>query len=132
MRSQKATGMFSVVIGAGIFGWWAMALLSGKMPELHSAPVEAALHLTAEFLTGLAMLAGGYGLLAGRWWAPKVHLLSLGMLSYAVLQVAGYAAQREQLAAASLFAVIFIVALVLFSKGLKVSAWAGPASGPGQ
>jgi hypothetical protein len=127
MRSQKTAGIFSFIIGVGIFGWWAMALLGGRMPELHTAPVEATLHLMAEFLTGLTLLAGGYGLLAGRWWAPKVHLLSLGMLSYAVLQVAGYAAQREQLAAASLFAVIFIVALVLFSKGLKITAGADPS-----
>jgi hypothetical protein len=61
---------------------WSILLVSGRVPELDAKPVETALHLTAEFLTALALIAAGTGMLTGQRWGRQAYLVSMGMLLY--------------------------------------------------
>ena len=110
-RVQRITAVWAMVIGLGMGGWWAVLLATGQMPELRATPVQASMHLGAEFLTALALLAGGAGLLARREWGLKIHLSSLGMLLYAVVQAAGYYAQHGDVAMIGMFAVLALLAV---------------------
>jgi len=90
----KSAGAYAIVLGITMIGWWTLVLLNDQMPELHTAPAQALGHLAAEYLTGLFLLAGGYGLLTGQPWGGKLHLVSLGMMLYAVVQALGYYANQ--------------------------------------
>ena len=103
-RFDKTLGVFSILMGLTMIGWWSMLLATDQMPELTTAPLTAALHLAAEFLTALSLLTGGIGTLRGTWWAQSVSTLSLGMLLYAVVQASGYSADHGQTGLVVVFA----------------------------
>ena len=107
-RSRKAAGFYALLMGCGMLGWWSLALLTDQMPELHTTPVAAVLHLAAEFATAFALLLGGYSLLKCRRWAATIHPLSLGMLLYTAVASAGFYGQRGDIAYVSMFAAIVI------------------------
>jgi hypothetical protein len=110
-KVQRIAAVCTIVIGLGMGGWWAMLLATGQMPELRTTPIQSAMHLGAEFLTALALLAGGVGLLTRRGWGLKIHLSSLGMLLYAVVQAAGYYAQHGDVAMIGMFAALALLAV---------------------
>ena len=122
-RVQRTTAVWAMVIGLGMGGWRAVLLATGQMPELHVTPVQASMHVGAEFLTALALLAGGAGLLARREWGLRIHLSSLGMLLYAVIQAAGYYAQHGDVAMIGMFAVLALLAL----GGIAIAVGTGNA-----
>lgn len=69
-------------------------------------------HWAAEFITALALLAGGVGLLLGWTWGVGVYLISMGMLLYAVVNSSGYFAQKREWPMVGMFAVLLILALI--------------------
>lgn len=113
---RTAAGLYGLIIGSGMLGWWTLALLTGQMPELHTTPVAAMLHLAAEFTAAVFLLVGGYGLLRRRRWASTVHPVSLGMLLYTAIASAGYYGQQGNIAYVSMFGTI--VTLTLLFTGL--------------
>jgi hypothetical protein len=100
--------------------WWTLTLVAGRMPELHETPVYAWFHLTVEYLTALILIVGAYGLQTGRTWGLKTHLVSLGMLLYAVIQAAGYYAQMGQMSMVLMFGTIFIMTSFFFIQSLRL------------
>jgi hypothetical protein len=122
---SKAAAVFAIVSGMSMIGWWTMALSTDQMPEIHTMPIAAVLHLTAEFLTGALLIVGGYGMLANRWWGLKIHLVSLGLLLYAVVQASGYYAQQGAVPMIGMFAAFAIltvasITLALNNKAVRV------------
>jgi hypothetical protein len=99
-------------------GQWTVSIAKGRVagPEAGAVVgrgrVEMIFHWGAEFLTAVALLVGGTGVLA-RWnWAANLYLLALGMLLYTAVNSAGYFAQKREWPMVGVFGVIFAVGLV--------------------
>lgn len=84
-------GLFCVAAGAGIPAYWAMARREGW----EDRPREWSTHLAAELLLAAGLVAAGVGLLAEGWTAQLPAAAALGALLYAVVNVLGFFAQRE-------------------------------------
>ena len=110
---RKIAAIYSIVISISVLGMWTMTLLTGDITE---GPVEISLHLAAEFLMAILLLACGIGLLTGKTYARKLFLVSNGMLIYSVLNAAGYFGQRGNLPAMIMFLVLFIISSVFLVK----------------
>jgi hypothetical protein len=104
--------IFALVTGAAMIGQWALFLATGQVPELETEPLRIRFHLAGEFVTALALLAGGIALLTGQAWAGWLYPLAIGMLLYTVMVSPGYFAEKRQWAFVGMFAVILLLALV--------------------
>ena len=102
----------AIVVGVGMIGQWRVSLAARRVPELKTEPVRIAFHLAGEFLTAIALIAGGAGLLAGAPWGRPAYLVSMGMLLYTVIVSPGYFAQRREWPMVGMFAVLLVLALV--------------------
>jgi hypothetical protein len=105
-------GVTSIMLGAGMVGSWVLILASNQMPELHAAPAMAWMHIAAEMLTAFLLLLSGYGMLAQRLWWAKLHLVSLGMLLYAVVQASGHYAQLRATGIVLVFGLVGALAVL--------------------
>lgn len=88
--------VFCLASGAGICLYWAGVRgrgWEGREPELRT-------HVAAELLTASLLLAGGGWMLADGWDARPLVAAALGALLYAVVNVAGFFAQRGERAMA--------------------------------
>jgi hypothetical protein len=112
----RAAAIFAILVGAAMVVLWAALLLTGNVPELTQTPLTITMHIAAESLTGVALIVGGVGLLMGRSWARPVHLSSLGMLVYAVVQATGYYAERHATAAAMGFVAVGVLAILFATR----------------
>ena len=61
-------GIYAIVVGIGMIGQWSVSLLANKVPELKTEPFRIAFHLAGEFLTALALIASGIGLITNATW----------------------------------------------------------------
>lgn len=105
-------GIAGIAIGTLMIGQWTVALVTRRVPELESRPIEIRLHLVAEFLTALVLIVGGIGTLAGALVGPPVLLFGLGMLTYTAIVSPGWFLARGQRAPVAMFAVLVVIALV--------------------
>jgi hypothetical protein len=106
-----------------------MLLITGQDPELQNSlktePIAIGLHIAAEFLTAIALLIAGIGLFTDRSWAVKVFLLSVGFLTYSVINASGFYGQRGDLPFIGMFAVIFALAVVFSAFALRTTGGEG-------
>lgn len=110
--------VYAVVVGLGMIGQWAYSLATKQVPELATEPLRIRFHLAAEFVTAIALIVGGLGLLTETSWGQDVYLIAMGMLLYTVIVSPGYFAQKGEWPMVGVFAVVLILALV--SLGLVV------------
>ena len=113
MGRQTIQAIYAFVVGVGMISYWVMILASGNMPEFTTAPTQSLVHLTAEGLTALALLAGGYGLLSGRAWANRVYPFSLGMVLVAMANAVYYFYLMSEVVFIILFVVLILPALII-------------------
>ena len=73
---------------------------------------DVACDVRDEFLTALAMIAGGLGLLTNAPWCRPTYLVAVGMLLYTVIVSPGYFAQKREWLMVGMFAVLLALALV--------------------
>ena len=106
------SGIYAIVVGIGMIGQWSISLFTKQVPELKTEPFRIAFHLAGEFLTALALIASGLGLITGVTWAQTAYRVSVGMLLYTVIVSPGYFAQKRQWPMVVMFAVLLILALV--------------------
>jgi hypothetical protein len=102
----------AIVIGIGMIGQWSFFLATKRVSELQSEPFRIGFHLAGEFLTALALIAGGAGLLSGASWGRPTYLVATGMLLYTVVVSPGYFAQRREWPLVGMFAVLLVLALI--------------------
>ena len=112
--------LYAIVVGIGMIGQWSFSLATRRVPELKTEPFRIAFHLAGEFLTALALIVGGLGLLTNATWGRPTYLVSVGMLLYTAIVSPGYFAQRREWPMLGMFAVILVLALV--SLGLVLNA----------
>lgn len=128
---RTTAAAFAIFIGIAMIGMWAILLLAGQVPEWSGRPIETTIHLTAEIITALFLVASGAGLVTRQKWARDVYLFSMGLLMYSVIQAAGYYIQRGQLTFVGMFAVFALLAMmftVLMMFNESSTAGAQPAS----
>ncbi len=107
------SGIYAIIIGIGIIGLWTMLYLTKQIPELKSEPIAIRFHLTAEITMGILSLISGILLLIGIAWAPYVFITSMGLVIYAVINSAGYYAQKKQWPFLVMFGFILIASTIL-------------------
>jgi peptidoglycan/LPS O-acetylase OafA/YrhL len=117
-RQAAAASLHPMALGAAIFAFvagafliilWAWLVLTGEVPDYDMHPIAATLHVIAELLTGVALVAAGYALVTRKSWAHKAYLVGAGMLLYALVQAAGYYAENGP----GSMVVVFVLLMVL-------------------
>ncbi len=103
---------FAIFTGIAIFFIWVLLIFTGQVPELATQPVAIALHLTAEFLTALAIIGAGINIFTRQFFWKEVYMFSMGMLIYSVIQNAGYFIQRNQITYVGMYAVFGFLAMI--------------------
>lgn len=109
---RKIASIYSIIIGIAMFCMWLFFIATNQVPEIKSAPIQFTYHLTAEFLTAILLLIGGYGLLTKRVWGFHLYLISLGMLLYTVIASAGYYADLGDMIMVGMFSVFQLLTLI--------------------
>ena len=104
--------IFAIIVGVGMIGQWTFSYLSKQIPELKTEPIRILFHLAGEFITAVALIAGGVGLLGGWAWGVPVYLVATGMLLYTAIVSPGYFAQKGQWGWLLMFGVIIVLALL--------------------
>lgn len=122
---EKAASIFSLFCGTAMFAVWGVLLSTGKVPELHTSPLLAAALLAAEFLTALALVLGGFGLLTAKPWGFRADLAALGMLLYCAVYSIGVFGQPGNVPAAGFFVVIATLATVFAASFILESVQGG-------
>ncbi len=116
---RKVSAFFSILVGVGILAVWAMLFLAGDIPELKTEPARIILHMVAEFITGIALIAGGFGLLALKKWGYNIYLLATGALIYTLIQSPGYYLQQGILGFVIMFAVLLLLSVIFLVVTVK-------------
>lgn len=121
---RKAVSIFSLFCGISMLAVWGILLATGQVVELRTSPLEAAFLLGAEFLTAVALILGGSGLLARKTWGLRMDLAALGMLLYCAVYSTGVFGQAGNTPAAGFFIVIAALA-ALFSANFVLETLKG-------
>lgn len=125
---KTVVSVYSVTMGVAIMLFWGVAWAMGAVPDLLIKPWEMVMHLTAEFTTAVLLIVSGLGLWFGARWAYRVNVFASGMLVYSLIQTPGYYLQRDAMIFVLMFAVSFLLA-VLLSPAFKASLETAPSEG---
>jgi hypothetical protein len=117
----KVAAIFSILMGVMMFGTWSFLFLFDRYPQARSLPIEAGYLLAAEFLTSVALIAAGYGILSQQKWALPLILVALGELIYCTVRYAGELGQGGSLAGLAFFTAVGALGII-FAIYLIISA----------
>ena len=119
MKIRKITAVYSLLMGLSMFGMWTMFWIVGEIPELETEPIRIGMHLAAEFVTAVLLIAGGIALLKS--WKHSINLFqfSMGMLIYTLIQSPGYFAEQGELAFVAMFTIFLLIAGILLIWSFK-------------
>jgi len=117
---SKAIAFFSILMGLAQMTTWIVLFSLGQVPEIATQPFGTWMLLVAEFLTGLALIFGGYALLVRRHWGLRLELAALGMLLYCTVYSTGVFGQQGNLPGAAFFAVVALLSAVSIGAGLTI------------
>lgn len=98
----KISPVLLILIGAGVIGIWLKDIISGKFSSQGNffnwveGENRLWLHIFAEFLTGILLIASGIGILLSQTWAPKLELLGLGALIYSSINSSGWVLHKKE------------------------------------
>lgn len=110
---KTVLSVYSIIVGIAMIAMWAVLWGVGEIPEMMTRPWEITMHLTAEFTTAALLVVSGLGLLAGYRWANRINVFASGMLVYTLIQSPGYYLQHDATIFVLIFAVCFLVTVVL-------------------
>ena len=118
MKIKKLSAIYSIIIGIALICMWLSLLSTNQVPEINSAPLQLTYHLIAEFLTGLLLIAGGFGLIKNSGWGFHIYLISMGMLMYTVIASTGYYANNGDIAMVGMFTIFTVLTAVFIISTL--------------
>ena len=104
--------IFSYSVGIGMILMWLFFIFSGNVPEFQTKPWEIALHLSAEFLTAICLIAGAIVYKRKNESGKKLMLIAHGMLFYTLIVSPGYYAQSGDFTLVAMFAVLLVLAVI--------------------
>ncbi len=116
---RKVTALYSILMGILLIGTWLVLFALGQVPELWTQPLDTGSLLAAEFLTGIGLVAGGWGLLTVRRWGFTLVLFALGMMFYTVVRSIGLFAEQGVPLAAAWFVLVTALTLLLVGYFLQ-------------
>jgi hypothetical protein len=117
----KFSAIFSILMGVALLSTWIVMILSGRVPELVTQPVQTMFLLVAEILTGASLILSGYGVLAGARWGQPANLIALGMLVYCSINYFGVLCQQGNIPAAIFMGLVTVAALFFSFAMLRFS-----------
>ena len=115
MKLKPIAAVYSIVVGLAIIIAWILLLNTGQVPELQTTPIAIIFHITAEFITAILLLIGGIGLMLNHRWAFNIHLVSMGMLIYAIVNATGYYVQNGNMGMIAVFIIAIIPAIIIIT-----------------
>jgi len=116
---MKFPAWYAIIVGFIMIAQWIFFLATGAVPEMQTEPWRIALHLAAEFITALMLIASGVATLKSAAWGKKVLLVGLGMVIYSEIVSPGYFAQLGQWTLVAMFAILLFGAVFGVMKLLK-------------
>ncbi len=120
---QKAVAIFSILMGVTMFGTWAFLLLSNQFPAIRTLPLQSGYLLVAEFLTAVALMVAGYGVLTHQPWGLALMFVALGELIYCTIRYAGELGQGGSLAGLVFFSLVAAGGLIFASYLILRAGW---------
>ncbi len=103
---------YSILMGVLQIGTWVVLYFLGVVRSYYlDKPFQTIFLLIAEFLTALAVIVGGTGILAGLKWGIPLDLAALGMMLYCAIFSFGSFGQTGNAPAAVWFAILTITAI---------------------
>jgi hypothetical protein len=109
---KKLVAGFAIFVGTLMIIMWGIFLITGQVPELETKPIEIVLHITAELMTGSALLCGGVLLWRKHRMGKSVSLFALGMLAYTLIVSPGYYLAQGLYLVGIPFAVLMLIDLI--------------------
>lgn len=106
------SGIYSIVVGAGMIGQWTVSYVSNQIPELKTEPIRIRFHIAAELVTALCLIVSGIGLIVSVSWSRPLFLVSMGMLLYTSIVSPGYFAQKGEWRWLAMFAAIIVLGII--------------------
>ncbi len=108
----KWVAYYSILMGVLQIGTWVVLYFLGMVKNYYvEKPFETVLLLIAEFLTAIAMIIGGSGVLTEQRWGVPANLAALGMMLYCAIFSFGSFGQTGNVPAAAWFAILTLTAL---------------------
>lgn len=102
-----------MLVGFSMVIIWLILFVGGGDEEmlvsLEATPIEMGVHIAAELITAAVLIAVGLGLLKSQAWSKTWFFFGIGLLSYSVINAAGFYSQRGDLVFAGVFGVILIL-----------------------
>ena len=120
MRINKVAAGYSIFVGLCMIGMWIMFYCTGGIPELNTKPAGILLHITAEMITAILLIIGGYAIFTKRSWGLQVYSASMGMLFYTLIVSPGYYVQRGEISFVIMFSVLLILSVIFFTLSPKL------------
>ncbi len=120
---KKAAAVFSILMGVMLLGTWGYLFISNNYPEASTFPLETGYLLVAEFLTGAALIAGGYGILASRRWGLPLILVALGELVYCTVRFAGELGQGGSVPGLAFFTTVAALGIIFAVYLIVTTSW---------
>ena len=115
MKVKKIAAVYSIIVGASMIGMWTVFYVIGGIPEINTEPAKITMHLIAEFVTAIALILGGIGLISNRKWGFQTYLLSMGMLMYTLIVSPGYYIQSGDFIFVAMFTLFIILAIIFIT-----------------
>ena len=104
---------YSILMGVMQIGTWVALYFLGVVRNYYvEKPFETIFLLIAEFLTAIAMIIGGSGILGGQRWGHPVNLTALGMMLYCAIFSFGSFGQTGNVPAAAWFAILTVTVIL--------------------
>jgi hypothetical protein len=116
---SKTISYYSIFIGMSVIGLWIMILVNDQLPE---GKTELTFHLVSEFIMAVLCLLSGILILMKKNIGKLLNISGLSMISYSVLNAAGYYGERDNLSMMILFIVLLFVTLIVLSLHLNDKA----------
>ncbi len=110
---KTVLSVYSITIGVAMIAMWSFFWAMGDIPGMMTRPWEIVMHLTAEFTTAALLIISGIGLAVGMRWANRINVFASGMLVYTLIQSPGYYLERNGMIFVLMFAVCFLITVVL-------------------
>ncbi|MFX1378430.1 MAG: hypothetical protein ACFFA4_05000 [Promethearchaeota archaeon] len=92
---ELIASIYVIIIGITMLCMWFLLIMKREVPELKTKPTQIYFHLIAEFLTSIALIIGGIGLIMNQFWGIAVFFIAIGMAIYSTINAAGFYGQLK-------------------------------------
>lgn len=114
---KKASAVFQIVMGSGMIGVWIVLFATNQIPELEAEPVRIAMHIVAEWTTGILLLISGLWTVVKSTPHKTLFYLSLGALTYTLIASPGYYGGKGEWGVFAVFMLMLVATIAVIVAG---------------